>query len=94
MNEWRSERDEFYDSFKQNFQNVIDGDKDYVITAIDSVFPDDELPMEYFVDAVYDEANGKVYVDLDLPEIEDVPNQKITLRRLARRVSVKRARLI
>lgn len=79
LNEWRSERDEFYDSFKQNFQNVIDGDKDYVITAIDSVFPDDELPMEYFVDAVYDEANGKVYVDLDLPEIEDVPNQKITL---------------
>lgn len=79
LNGWRQERDEFFDSFKQNFQNVIDGDKDYVISAIDSIFPDDELPMEYFVDAVYDESNGKVYVDLDLPEIEDIPDQKIAL---------------
>lgn len=79
INEWRKERDEFFDSFKQNFQNVIDGDKDYVISAIDSIFPDEELPMEYFVDAVYDESTGKVYVDLDLPEIEDIPDQKITL---------------
>lgn len=79
LKEWRSERDEFYSSFKQNFQNVIDGDKDYVITAIDSIFPDEELPMEYFVDAVYDESNGKVYIDLDLPEIEDIPDQKVVL---------------
>lgn len=79
LNVWRSERDEFYSSFKQNFQNVIDGDKDYVITAIDSVFPDEDLPMEYFVDAIYDESDGKVYVDLDLPEIEDIPDQKIVL---------------
>lgn len=79
INEWRTERDAFYTAFKQNFQNVIDGDKNYVITAIDSIFPDEELPMEYFVDAVYDEPNGKVYIDLDLPEIEDVPDQKVVL---------------
>lgn len=79
LNEWRAERDEFYSTFKKNFQNVIDGDKDYIITAIDSIFPDEELPMEYFVDAVYDESIGKVYVDLDLPEIEDIPDQKIVL---------------
>lgn len=79
LNEWRTERNAFYTAFKQNFQNVIDGDKNYVITAIDSIFPDEELQMEYFVDAVYDEPNGKVYVDLDLPEIEDVPDQKVVL---------------
>ena len=79
LTQWRSERDEFYTSFKQNFQNVIDGDRDYVITAVDSIFPDEELPMEYFVDAIYDEPNGKVFVDLDLPEIEDIPDQKVVL---------------
>lgn len=79
LTQWRSERDEFYTSFKQNFQNIIDGDRDYVITAIDSIFPDEELPMEYFVDAIYDEPNGKVFVDLDLPEIEDIPDQKVVL---------------
>lgn len=79
LTQWRSERNEFYTAFKQNFQNVIDGDRDYVITAIDSIFPDEELPMEYFVDAIYDESKGKVFVDFDLPEIEDIPDQKVVL---------------
>lgn len=76
---WKTERDNYYNNLRETFQNVIDGDKDYVISAIDSIFPDEELPMEYFVDAVYEESTGKVYVDLDLPEIEDIPDQKIAL---------------
>jgi hypothetical protein len=76
---WEDERKSFYDSFRQNLQNVIDGDRDYVISAISSLFPEDELPMEYFVDFTYEEGNGRVMVDLDLPEIEDLPDKKIVL---------------
>jgi hypothetical protein len=76
---WEKERDIFYNNLRQTFKNVIDGDYDYVITAINSIFLEDELPMEYFADVVYDEQHGKVYVDLDLPEIEDIPNKKIVL---------------
>ena len=76
---WEAERDEFYESLRQNMQNLIDGDKNYVIAAISSLFPDEELPMEYFVDFTYEEERGKVMVDLDLPEIEDLPDRKIVL---------------
>lgn len=76
---WKKEREDFYDNLRQSLQNVIDGDRDYVITAIGSLFPDDELPMEYFVDYTYEEEKGKVMVDLDLPEIEDLPDRKIVL---------------
>lgn len=76
---WETEKREFYNMNRQNLQNVIDGDKDYIIAAIGSVFPDDDLPMEYFVDFAYDEENKRVLVDLDLPEIEDIPDKKITL---------------
>ncbi len=76
---WEDERDEFYASLRQSMQNVIDGDRDYVIAAISSLFPDEELPMEYFVDFAYNEEENKVLVDLDLPEIEDLPQQKIVL---------------
>ena len=76
---WKKEREEFYDNLRQSLQNVIDGDRDYVITAIGSLFPDDELPIEYFVDYTYEEEKGKVMVDLDLPEIEDLPDRKIVL---------------
>lgn len=76
---WEDERDEFYSSLRQSMQNVIDGDRDYVIAAISSLFPDEELPMEYFVDFAYNEEENKVLVDLDLPEIEDLPQQKIVI---------------
>ena len=35
--------------------------------------------MDFFVDFAYDESNGKILIDLDLPEIEDIPDQKIVL---------------
>ena len=76
---WEKERNDFYDSLRQSMQNLIDGDKNYVIAAISSLFPDDELPMEYFVDFTYEEKKGRVMVDLDLPEIEDLPDKKIIL---------------
>lgn len=76
---WETERGEFYESLRQSMQNLIDGDKNYVIAAISSLFPDEELPMEYFVDFTYEEEKGKVMVDLDLPEIEDLPDRKIIL---------------
>lgn len=81
VSKWTTERDEFYALYRQTMQNVIDGNKDYTISAINSTFANDEeeLPMEYFVDFAYDEANGRVLVDLDLPEIEDVPDKKIVL---------------
>ena len=76
---WEAEKYEFYNLNRQNLQNVIDGGKDYIITAIGSIFPDEDLPMEYFVDFAYDEANNRILVDLDLPEIEDIPDKKIIL---------------
>ena len=77
--EWKNERDAYYNNLRANLQDMISGDKDYIVTAVDSIFPNDDLPMEYFVDIAYDETTGKALVDLDLPEIEDVPQQKIAV---------------
>ena len=79
LEEWRKERDSYYNSLKQNLQNVIDGNKDYVITAVNNIFSEETLPIEFFVDFVYEKDKEKVMVDLDLPEIEDLPNKKIIL---------------
>ena len=76
---WEAEKREFYNLNRQNLQNVIDGGKDYIISAVGSIFPDEDLPMEYFVDFAYDEENNRILVDLDLPEIEDIPDRKIVL---------------
>lgn len=77
IKKWENDRNVFYDSLRTCTQNIIDGDSDYVIYAITNVVQDDELPMEYFVDFVYNDEKGKVMVDLDLPELEDIPTRKI-----------------
>lgn len=79
VKQWQEERADFYSTLRQGLRDVIDGDKDYVIPAIGSLFPDEDIPMEFFVDYAYDEENGKILVDLDLPEIEDIPDKKIVL---------------
>ncbi len=60
---------------------LLDGDKEYVLKAINDSFADDaeELPMEYYLDISYDESTGVVKVDLDLPEIEDIPEKKVVV---------------
>ena len=79
VKKWKEEQEAFYNTLRQSLQDIVDGDKDYIIPAIDSLFPDEDLPMEFFVDYAYDENNGKILIDLDLPEIEDIPDQKIVL---------------
>lgn len=78
---WREQRDQFFDTYLLTMNNLIEGNRDYVLKAINDAFARDaeELPMEYFLDISYDDASGKVTVDLDLPEIEDIPQNKIVL---------------
>ncbi|MBQ9213036.1 MAG: hypothetical protein IJ150_03755 [Bacteroidales bacterium] len=79
IKQWKQERDNYYDQLRNGLQDILSGDKDYIIAAVNDLFPNDDLDMEYFVDIAYDEPNGRMLVDLDLPEIEDIPQQKITL---------------
>lgn len=79
VEKWKNERDEYYTNLLGSLRDMVDGDKDYIIASVNDLFPNDDLPMEYFVDIAYDETTGKALVDLDLPEIEDVPQQKIAV---------------
>lgn len=78
---WTEQRDQFFKTYLQTMNNLIEGDRNYVLNAINDAFASDaeELPMEYFLDISYDDATGKVTVDLDLPEIEDMPQNKIVI---------------
>lgn len=78
---WTEQRDQFFNTYLLTMNNLTDGDRNYVLNAINDAFASDaeELPMEYFLDISYDDATGKVTVDLDLPEIEDIPQNKIVV---------------
>lgn len=67
------------ESYRGNLIASLTGEKEFVENAITNSINGDELPMEFFVDFVYDKDKGEVLVDLDLPEIEDVPVKNVVL---------------
>lgn len=67
------------ESYRGNLLASFAGDKEFVEDAIANSINSDQLPMEFFVDFVYDKDKGEVLVDLDLPEIEDVPSKNVVL---------------
>lgn len=81
VSKWTQERDQFFDTYLLTMNNLLDGNKEFILSAINAAFAsdDEELPMEYYLEVTYDEGNGRVKVDLDLPEIEDVPLNKVVV---------------
>lgn len=86
----KKEFDEYEDGFKKEFdeqsrreceekktelQNIFNGEPDYVDNKIENILSQIELPVEFSIDYEYHPEECSIYIDLDLPEIEDMPNE-------------------
>lgn len=60
-------------------QQSLRGDVDYVNQRIEEVLQDIELPLDFSIQYEYSKDSGTVKLDLDLPEIEDLPVKKAVL---------------
>jgi hypothetical protein len=61
---------------KTDIENRVQGEKSYILNKLASIYSEITLPVEFFVDADYNEAYQILYLDIDLPEIEDMPQKK------------------
>ncbi len=66
---------EEYDNAKTYLNNIINGEKPAFVMMLMLGFEEIESPLEFNIDYEYDESHI-LWIDLDLPEIEDFPNQK------------------
>ncbi|WP_052169893.1 DUF4236 domain-containing protein [Pseudobutyrivibrio ruminis] len=62
---------------KQYLINLINGEDEEVTNTVESWISSCELPVEIDVDYDWHKAAHIMYLDVDLPEIEDIPNQEI-----------------
>lgn len=67
---------EEYESQKAFLKGFIDGKSEYVENNIDAFLTSIVLPVDFSVSYEYQENTGNLMVDLDLPEIEDLPKEK------------------
>lgn len=66
---------EEYDAQRAYLQNIISGEEECVCSEIDEFLSSLETPLEFNVNYDYSQEKQKLYIDLDLPEIEDFPKQ-------------------
>lgn len=66
-----------YNETKEKMQKLIEGNDQYIETEIEKWLSSVELPVEFNLQLEYCE--GTLLVDLDLPEIEDLPQEKAVM---------------
>jgi hypothetical protein len=65
-----------YDQRKRQLDDALAGTQSFVESEIEQLFGEIALPVDFSIQYQYTKADGKVDLDLDLPEIEDVPAEK------------------
>ena len=68
---------ELYDSVKNDLENMIKGEEKYVNETIEKIINELILPVEFTVDFEYHSEIGELKIDLDLPEVENLPQSKV-----------------
>ena len=73
---------EYYDSYiaeKNEFDSILKGDTDYINERIEIILSEISLPAEFSVNYEYNLDIKQLKIDLDLPEIEDIPQEKANI---------------
>lgn len=64
-----------YETTKECLEHNLAGNVDYIENALDRWFEEIELPLDFSVQYEYRPDCHTLYIDLDLPEIEDIPDE-------------------
>ncbi len=64
-------------SQKKELEGYINGEEEFVSNKIETILNEITLTVDFSVDFEYDKSNSILYIDLDLPEIEDLPIEKV-----------------
>ena len=79
---YKTEQDEKrrkeYEEAKDTFESQLAGKENYVNNTLETMLSETSLPVEFSLDYQYEES-GALYIDLDLPEIEDLPTEKANI---------------
>ena len=67
-----------YDDAITHSKKIINGDEETVNDEIETFLSEIELPLEFNVNFSYSKSNNSLLIDLDLPEIEDMPSETAT----------------
>ena len=62
-----------YDEAISHFKGLINGDEEVINNEVEKLLTGIELPLEFNINYSYTKSNSSLLIDLDLPEIENMP---------------------
>lgn len=66
-----------YEKSKQSILSKINGEEDFINQIIEDWIGECSLPVEININYSYSQSDHVLYIDLDLPEIEDIPDSEL-----------------
>jgi hypothetical protein len=70
---------ELYENARRELELEISNSEEIIANSINEFLTDLVLPIEFSIDFEYFKDSKSLYIDLDLPEIEDLPKNKATI---------------
>jgi len=89
---WEQEKEEFLkvqNELKANFSNLIRTDINTMSEYLEKVLQSLDWPRETLISYDIDSSNNTVYLDIDLPEIEDIPQRVASIASTGKKLNIK-----
>lgn len=89
---WENEKEEFYktqNELKANFSNLIRTNIDTMYEYLEKVLQGLDWARETLVSYDINSSTNTVYIDIDLPEIEDIPQKTATIASTGKKLNIK-----
>ena len=92
MENWKKEKKEYQDREKyneENFSELVNTDIEFMENLLEEVFNSLEWPRETIVSCDIDNEGEVVWIDVDLPEIDDLPQRVASIAATGRKLNIK-----
>ncbi|WP_152058205.1 DUF4236 domain-containing protein [Aliarcobacter butzleri] len=92
LENWEKEKNEFIktqDELKANFSNLIRTDINTMSEYLEKVLQDLDWARETLVSYDINNSANTIYIDIDLPEIEDIPQRTATIAVTGKKLNIK-----
>ncbi len=92
FSEWKLRKDEFDNKeiyYTENYKTLLQNDTDFMEIVLENAFNSLSWPRETIVSYEIDNNGSLVWIDVDLPEIEDLPQKVATLAANGKKLNIK-----
>jgi len=92
LSDWKAEKQDFEEKetyYSKNFSSLLQNDLEFMEAMLENAFSSLSWPRETLVSYEIDNDGLSVWIDVDLPEIEDLPQKIATIAATGKKLNIK-----